>query len=99
MTYFLAPLRWDSVDAAALFDAALVLPSRSTAEAAVAALAELAFVAATWLKELAAAVLEEVPEDAFLRTLDALVAVRGVVTRLPIIKFLSSESSVLICDT
>jgi hypothetical protein len=69
-----------NADPAADFDAALVLPLLSTADAAVAALAEVTFGGETWESELPAALFEALPADALERTFDDLVATRELVT-------------------
>ena len=55
--------RWAKVDPAALFAAALVRPSRSTVDAAVAAFAEVTFAGATWASALPALDFEFEPVD------------------------------------
>lgn len=59
---------------AADFEAALVLPSLSTADAAVAALAEVTLGGETCESELPAALLEDLPVDVLERTPDDLLA-------------------------
>lgn len=73
--------RCESADAAADFDAALVLPSRSTCDAAVAAPADVVFGGAlTCDRALPAADFEPAPVEPLRRTLDALVAAFAPVT-------------------
>lgn len=74
-----------SAEPAADFDAALVLPSRRTAEAAVAAFAKVAFGGETCDRELPAALFEALPVDALERTADALRATPELVTFVAII--------------
>jgi hypothetical protein len=70
---------------AADFEAALVLPSRSTAEAAVAALADVTFGGDTWESELPAAVRDALPVDVLVRTLEDLLATLELVTFVAIL--------------
>lgn len=72
--------RCAKADPAALFDAALVRPSRNTADAAVAAFAEVTLVGATCDSVLPALVLEFAPVELLCRTFDALLAALEPVT-------------------
>lgn len=65
---------------AADLDAELVRPSLRTAEAAVAAFAEVTFDGATCASELPAALFDALPVDPLERTVDDLVATLGLVT-------------------
>lgn len=65
---------------AADLDAALVRPSLRTAEAAVAAFADVTFDGATCASELPAALFDALPVDPLERTVDDLVATLGLVT-------------------
>ena len=69
-----------NAEPAADFDAAFVLPSLSTAEAAVAALAEVILGGATCESELPAALFEALPVVGLERTLDDLLATFELVT-------------------
>lgn len=71
--FFLVVCRCESAEPAALFEAALVRPSRSTCEALDAALDDVTFLgAATCERALPAAVFEFLPVEPFERTCDAL---------------------------
>lgn len=73
--------RWASADAAAVFVAVLDRPSRSAFEAAVAAVADVVLLGDEVCdRALPAADLDVVPVDLLPRTLEALVAARGLVT-------------------
>ena len=74
-----------SAEPAADLDAALVRPSLNTAEAAPAALAEVTFCGATWASELPAALLDALPVEALVRTVDDLVATLELVTLVAIV--------------
>jgi hypothetical protein len=78
--------------AAADFEAALVRPSRSTEDAAVAAFEDVVFAGApVWERALAAAVLEREPVDALLRVCEALVAAFVPVVFPLAIRYLSAD--------
>ena len=66
--YLFFDARCANADAAALFEAVLVRPSRITAEAAVAAFAEVVFVGTTWDSALPAAAFDAAPVDELERT-------------------------------
>jgi hypothetical protein len=70
---------WDRADPAALFDEALVRPSRNTFEAAVAAFGEVIFEFPFCANALPAAALDLVPVDGLDNTLEAAVAALGLV--------------------
>jgi hypothetical protein len=67
-------------DPAADLDAALVLPSLSTADAEVAAFADVTFGGETWDSELPAALLDALPVEALESTLEDLLATLELVT-------------------
>ena len=72
--FFLMPARCASADPAALLEAALVRPSRRTADAAVAAFADVALGGATWDKALPAADFDAFPAELLERTEEELFA-------------------------
>jgi hypothetical protein len=78
--FFLMPARWASADPAALLEAALVRPSRKTADAAVAAFADVALGGATCDNALPAADFDAFPVELLERTEEELFA-----TLLPVI--------------
>lgn len=81
--FFRLVCRCDNADPAALFDAALVRPSRSTFDALDAAPDEVTLLgAATCESALPAAVFEFLPVEPFAKTCDALWAAFGPVTLL-----------------
>lgn len=80
--FVLARDRCASAEPAALFDAALVRPSRRTADAAVAAFADVAFAGATCASALPAARFEATPVDGLLSTDEDLAAALLPVTLL-----------------
>ena len=80
---FFVCARWARAEPAAVFDAALVRPSRRTADAEVAAFAEVTFGGETCDRELPAAVFEALPVEPLVRTADDLLAARDPVTLLP----------------
>lgn len=73
---------WDSAEAAADLEAALVLPSLRTADATEAALGEVTFPGEAWERALPAAVLEDLPVEELERTPEEVVTTRGLVTFL-----------------
>ena len=84
-TYFF--LTWARAEPAADFEAKLVLPSRRTADAAVAALAEVTFGGKTCESELPAALFEALPVEELERTTDDLLATRELVTFVAMLTF------------
>lgn len=72
--------RCDRAEPAALFEAALVRPSRITCEAAVAALADVTLLFPVWARVLPAAVFEACPVAVLDKTLLALLAAELLVT-------------------
>lgn len=72
--FFLLTPRWASADPAALLEATLVRPSRKTADAAVAAFADVVLGGATWDRALPAADLDALPVESLDRTEEELFA-------------------------
>lgn len=90
-SYFFLPLACANALAAADFDVALVLPSVSTLEAAVAAAEDVCFLGElVWERALAAAVRDLAPVDGFCSVFDAAVAALEPVVRVLLI-YISSN--------
>ena len=87
--YFFPCARCANAEPAALLEAALVRPSRKTADAALAALAEVTFDGETCESVLPALALEFAPVELLDRTFDALVAALLPVTLFDIIHSLT----------
>ena len=77
--FFLMPVRWASAEPAALLEAGLVRPSRRTADAAVAAFADVTLGGATCDNALPAADFDVLPVELFERTEEELFAALALV--------------------